>query len=171
MARQLGRSVSSGIVALVTLLPDNHLMTWGWRVPFLLSFVFLFIALYIRLKVEESPVWTNTVETVTTEEKSSQKDSTHSTFCYGVGTCTDCHRCSPVCIRWVLPDDHLCRELRYEHSWNRLMEAADRNNALARHLKQSQSILGRYSGTVGKPGKLSLLEASSHLCCLRQFCL
>ncbi|MGO1435611.1 MAG: MFS transporter [Canibacter sp.] len=69
----IGTILSSGIVALVTLLPDNHLMTWGWRVPFLLSFVFLFIALYIRLKVEESPVWTNTVETVTTEEKSAKK--------------------------------------------------------------------------------------------------
>jgi MFS family permease len=30
---------------------------WGWRVPFLLSFVLLGISVYIRLKLEESPVF------------------------------------------------------------------------------------------------------------------
>ncbi|HET8866997.1 MAG TPA: MFS transporter, partial [Agrococcus sp.] len=38
------------------------LMTWGWRIPFLLSFVFLAVALYMRLKVEESPVFTDVVQ-------------------------------------------------------------------------------------------------------------
>ena len=45
-----------------------------------------------------------------------------------------------------------------EHSWYRLMEAVVRYNALARHLKQSQSILGRYSGIVVKPGKFVLIR-------------
>jgi MFS family permease len=30
---------------------------WGWRVPFLISFVLLAISVYIRLKLEESPVY------------------------------------------------------------------------------------------------------------------
>ena len=30
---------------------------WGWRVPFLLSFVLLAVSVYIRLKLEESPVF------------------------------------------------------------------------------------------------------------------
>ena len=30
---------------------------WGWRVPFLISFVLLIISVYIRLKLEESPVF------------------------------------------------------------------------------------------------------------------
>ena len=58
----VGTIVSSGVVALVTLLPEDQLMTWGWRIPFLLSFVFLAVALYMRLKVEESPVFTDVVQ-------------------------------------------------------------------------------------------------------------
>ena len=53
----IGTVVSSGVVAIVTLLPDESLMSWGWRLPFLLSFVMLVIALYLRLRVEESPVF------------------------------------------------------------------------------------------------------------------
>jgi MFS family permease len=30
---------------------------WGWRVPFLVSFVLLVISVYIRLKLEESPIY------------------------------------------------------------------------------------------------------------------
>ncbi len=30
---------------------------WGWRVPFLISFILLIISVYIRLKLEESPVF------------------------------------------------------------------------------------------------------------------
>ena len=65
-----GTIISSGVVALVTLLPEEHLMTWGWRVPFLLSFAFLAVALYTRLKVEESPVFTGVVKVQTTTKSS-----------------------------------------------------------------------------------------------------
>jgi MFS family permease len=58
----VGTIVSSGVVALVTLLPEDQLLAWGWRIPFLLSFVFLAVALYMRLKVEESPVFTDVVQ-------------------------------------------------------------------------------------------------------------
>ena len=53
----IGTVLSSGVIAIVTLLPEESLMSWGWRLPFLLSFVMLAIALYLRLKVEESPVF------------------------------------------------------------------------------------------------------------------
>ena len=32
-------------------------MAWGWRIPFLLSAVLVLIGLYVRLAVEESPVF------------------------------------------------------------------------------------------------------------------
>lgn len=39
----------------ITSLDEKDLFTWGWRIPFLLSFVFMLIGLAIRLGVEESP--------------------------------------------------------------------------------------------------------------------
>jgi len=35
----------------------EHFETWGWRVPFLLSIILLVISVYIRLQLEESPVF------------------------------------------------------------------------------------------------------------------
>lgn len=53
----VGTLLSSGAFALVLMLPDDSFDSWGWRVPFLLAFPLLGIALYIRIKVEESPVF------------------------------------------------------------------------------------------------------------------
>ncbi|PXY22226.1 MFS transporter [Prauserella muralis] len=36
---------------------DEQFLAWGWRVPFLLSVVLLAIGLFVRLKVEETPVF------------------------------------------------------------------------------------------------------------------
>lgn len=53
----VGTLLSSGAFALVLLLPDEAVNSWGWRLPFLAAFPLLAIALWIRLKVEESPVY------------------------------------------------------------------------------------------------------------------
>src|SRR5699024_38477 len=42
---------------LFTLLPDDQFISWGWRIPFLLSAVLVFIGLIIRMKVHESPIF------------------------------------------------------------------------------------------------------------------
>ena len=55
--------VGSGIVlstlvfSLFTRMPEGAFMSWGWRIPFLLAFPLVLLGLYIRLKVEESPVF------------------------------------------------------------------------------------------------------------------
>ncbi|OAK53916.1 MFS transporter [Rhodococcoides kyotonense] len=36
---------------------DHAFLTWGWRIPFLLSAVMVIIGLYVRLKLEETPVF------------------------------------------------------------------------------------------------------------------
>ncbi|MEV8019096.1 MFS transporter [Streptomyces sp. NPDC086554] len=54
----LGTVLSTAVVTLVSTLPDDQFRAWGWRVPFLLSLVLLGAGLYIRLKVEESPLFT-----------------------------------------------------------------------------------------------------------------
>ena len=39
------------------LLSDADFKTWGWRIPFLLSVILLGISVYIRLKLQESPIF------------------------------------------------------------------------------------------------------------------
>ncbi|WP_223778549.1 MFS transporter [Streptomyces sp. 135] len=58
----LGTVLSTGVVALVSTLPDDDFRAWGWRVPFLLSLVLLGAGLYVRLKVTESPLFASLSE-------------------------------------------------------------------------------------------------------------
>jgi MHS family shikimate/dehydroshikimate transporter-like MFS transporter len=52
-----GLLLSSGVVALLSLMPDAAFLAWGWRVAFLLSAVLVAVGLYIRLKVLETPAF------------------------------------------------------------------------------------------------------------------
>ncbi|MFI8191296.1 MFS transporter [Streptomyces sp. NPDC085946] len=54
----LGSVLSAGVVTLVSALPDEEFRSWGWRVPFLLSVVLLGVGLFVRLRVAESPLFT-----------------------------------------------------------------------------------------------------------------
>lgn len=53
----VGTLLSSGAFSLVLLLPADQFDSWGWRLPFLAAFPLLLVAVYIRQKVEESPVF------------------------------------------------------------------------------------------------------------------
>lgn len=48
-----------GIVAfaVASKAPEADFLTWAWRIPFLLSVVLVAVALYVRLKLSESPVF------------------------------------------------------------------------------------------------------------------
>jgi MFS family permease len=50
--------LSMGTFALVTRISAGSFAEWGWRIPFLLSFVLLSVGLAIRLGVNESPEFT-----------------------------------------------------------------------------------------------------------------
>lgn len=52
---QIGNIMATAALALVALLPDRALFSWGWRVPFLLSAVVLFFGWWIRRRLQESP--------------------------------------------------------------------------------------------------------------------
>jgi metabolite-proton symporter len=53
-----GMLLANGALALMTVSVSNEqFLSWGWRVPFLLSFILIFIGLYIRIGVFETPVF------------------------------------------------------------------------------------------------------------------
>jgi len=53
----IGTLLSSGAFLAVSLLPPESFNSWGWRLPFLAAFPLLGIALWIRRRVEESPLF------------------------------------------------------------------------------------------------------------------
>ena len=58
----VGSILSSSMFFLVGLLPDEQFFAWGWRIPFLLSAILIVVGLYVRLKIEESPVFNEVKE-------------------------------------------------------------------------------------------------------------
>ncbi|MBR0641818.1 MFS transporter [Plastoroseomonas hellenica] len=57
----VGNLLAAGAFALVTMLPREEMMAWGWRIPFLASFLLILVGLYVRLKLTETPVFTKAV--------------------------------------------------------------------------------------------------------------
>lgn len=53
----VGTILSSGAIALVLMLPAESFDSWGWRLPFLAAFPLLLVALWMRRRMEESPVF------------------------------------------------------------------------------------------------------------------
>jgi metabolite-proton symporter len=59
----LGLLLSTAMVQLMSATTGPDFETWGWRVPFLASLVLVAVGLYVRLKVLESPAFTEVRET------------------------------------------------------------------------------------------------------------
>lgn len=57
MGSPIGSLLSIVVVALVVLLPDAAFLSWGWRIPFLLSALMLAVGIYVRISIAESPVF------------------------------------------------------------------------------------------------------------------
>ncbi|OYZ99804.1 MAG: MFS transporter [Rhizobiales bacterium 17-65-6] len=51
----LGLCLASGVTAIVSMLPEEQFMSWGWRIGFVGSVVLILVGMYIRLKVQETP--------------------------------------------------------------------------------------------------------------------
>ncbi|MFH0241321.1 MFS transporter [Streptomyces sp. HK10] len=53
-----GQLLATAVLAVLTaVLSEDAFLSWGWRVPFLLSGVLVLVGLWIRLSVDESPVF------------------------------------------------------------------------------------------------------------------
>jgi len=54
----LGNLMATGVLwVLAAVQSEDAFNAWGWRIPFLLSAVLVFIGLWVRLSIEESPVF------------------------------------------------------------------------------------------------------------------
>jgi MFS family permease len=67
MFPQLGAPIgflcSTGIFLLLTeQLNDAQFFAWGWRVPFLASSLLVFVGLYVRLRLEETPAFQKAID-------------------------------------------------------------------------------------------------------------
>ncbi|MFF1831471.1 MFS transporter [Paenarthrobacter sp. NPDC058040] len=52
---QAGTVLATGVFALVSLLPNDQFMSWGWRIPFLASAVIVLVAMFVRNSLHEAP--------------------------------------------------------------------------------------------------------------------
>ena len=71
MGAPAGAVLAALVLALFGFMDDNAFLSWGWRIPFLLSAVFVIIGLKIRLSMSESPLFAEIQENA--EEKEQQE--------------------------------------------------------------------------------------------------
>ena len=57
-----GLLLSSWVFKHCSSLPEKQFLSWGWRVAFLLSLVLIVVALFIQLRLEESPIFARVKE-------------------------------------------------------------------------------------------------------------
>lgn len=58
----LGSILSAGVIALVTMLPQEQFLSWGWRLPFQLSILLVMAGLFVRLRIMETEAFNNAKE-------------------------------------------------------------------------------------------------------------
>lgn len=56
-----GTTLGALAAFLVGSMPEDEMLSWGWRVPFIASAVIFAIGFYVRVKVEESPVFRSAI--------------------------------------------------------------------------------------------------------------
>jgi metabolite-proton symporter len=60
----IGVAASTGIFIPLSALPSEDFLSWGWRIPFLLSIVLVGLGLFVRLRLSESPAFARIRENV-----------------------------------------------------------------------------------------------------------
>jgi MFS transporter, MHS family, shikimate and dehydroshikimate transport protein len=59
MGWPVGNLAAIGMFAMLSQVPESDFLAWAWRIPFLVSIVLVAMGLYIRLQLEETPVFRN----------------------------------------------------------------------------------------------------------------
>ncbi|MBK1787654.1 MFS transporter [Prauserella cavernicola] len=59
----LGYTLGAGVCAiLIAVLPDDDLLSWGWRIPFMLALPLGIVGIYLRIRLEETPAFTQLMD-------------------------------------------------------------------------------------------------------------
>jgi MFS transporter, MHS family, shikimate and dehydroshikimate transport protein len=53
----IGNLAAVGMFTMLSQVPESDFLAWAWRIPFLISIVLVGIGLYIRMQLEETPVF------------------------------------------------------------------------------------------------------------------
>ncbi|WP_211879807.1 MFS transporter [Pseudarthrobacter albicanus] len=69
-----GAVLGTLIMGTFSALPNDQFLAWGWRVPFLLSFVLLGVGMFVRLKVSESPIFKAALEQEKAEQEKAEQE-------------------------------------------------------------------------------------------------
>ena len=51
----IGMLMGTASISLLSLLPGNQFLEWGWRVPFLFSIILVILGLWVRKEIDETP--------------------------------------------------------------------------------------------------------------------
>ncbi|UNK71186.1 MFS transporter [Microbacterium sp. H1-D42] len=62
LGNPLGALMASAAFWILAAMGDDVLLSWGWRVPFLFSIVLIGVGLWVRFRVEETPVFEQKIE-------------------------------------------------------------------------------------------------------------
>ena len=65
MGSPIALFLSTVIFSVFATLPDEQFLSWGWRVPFLISILLVGVGLYIRLRIFETPAFSQVKESGT----------------------------------------------------------------------------------------------------------
>jgi metabolite-proton symporter len=60
-----GLLLATGVFGAVSFLPNEQFLSWGWRIPFLLSIILVGVGLFIRLRLLETPSFSEVQESHT----------------------------------------------------------------------------------------------------------
>jgi MFS family permease len=58
----IGLILATALLAVFNTISGDAFISWGWRIPFLLSLVLVGIGLYIRLRILETPMFAKVVQ-------------------------------------------------------------------------------------------------------------
>ncbi len=105
----IGMLMATFIVSLMTLFDETQFLAWGWRIPFLLSSVLVFLGLWIRKDIDETPAFKQVKNPARWRRPAARNAQAP------LAGSADCRRSESGGDRPILYLLHLCGQLCHHH--------------------------------------------------------